>query len=397
MFVQGTTYQYKSTGRTTNMYIFDSLWPFVKLFNILGIFPCHKKVTEEGKYLLLPAKGVWHLFKYFVFFLVCNAPHQVLQGYKFIKYGKNGMNSMMKAITNSPTNSLAFYMMYICMVGQHLILMICLWRIRNQVCKIQDFAVNLKFEIEEKRLYLCGRWMIVLLYLTFFIMMGFGRINEDLESEIAIDITLAIFTPFIIFFTDSPGVCFILLMFNVIKFVYKWIKHLRKLVKDGNNSIWQEIQEFSHLWNKIQSIFSFPIFVFVLESIILLILIMYRSISFIIFDVKNVSMCLIFVGYISLGIALAFTLGYLNFYAEMVTNQVQKLKDDLHRLLLSIESTNQSKMAMVSIHQWTGFSGYGFFTLGKSLLSSVATAFMTYLIVLVQFQISYQNCSLRPQ
>ena len=223
--------------------------------------------------------------------------------------------------------------------------------------------------------------------------MGFGRINGDKESEFPVDIILAILTPFIIFYTDAPGLCFILLLFNVLRFVYKWIRHLRKLARNENLTIWREIHDFCQIFDNIQTIFSFPIFIFVLQSIILLILIMYRAIAFIIFDVKNVSMSIIFAGYLSLGIAVAFSLGYLSFYAQMVTDQVQKLQRDLHQLSLTTEPTNQAKMAMYSLSQWTGFSGYGFFTLGKSLFTSVAAAFMTYLIVLVQFQVSYQNCS----
>ena len=372
--------------------MFESLWPFLKLFNIFGILPCHKKVTEDGKTLLLPTNGGCHLFRYLVFILVFNAPHSILLACKFMKYGTM-MNTLMKEITNSPTNSLAFYMTSFCMVGQHFIMMICLWKIRDQLCKLQDFAGNLNLEANERCSYLFGRYFLILLYFIFFILMGFGRINGDLESKYPVDIILAVLTPFIIFYTDAPGLCFIVLLFNVIKFVSKWILHLRKLARNGDNCIWQEVQQFCQLCNKIQNIFSFPIFVFVLESILLLILIIYRAIAFIIFDVKDLSMSMIFAGYLSLGIALAFSLGYHSFYAQLVTDQVQKLQKDLHQLSLLMETTNQAKMAMYSLSQWTGFSGYGFFTLGKSLLTSVAAAFMTYLIVLVQFQVSYQNCS----
>ena len=374
------------------MYIFESLWPLLKLFNIVGIFPCYKKVSEDGKSLLLPANGVCHLFKYFIFILVFYAPHHVLQAFRFIKYGTL-MNTMMKEITNSPTNSLAFYMMNMSLLGQHFIMMICFWKIRDQLCSLQDFVGDLKLEVKEKTSYIFGRYFLILLYFIFFILMGFGRINGDKESEYQVDIILAILTPFIIFSIDAPGLCFILLLFNVIKFVYKWVRHVRKLAKNENLTIWREIHDFCQIFDKIQTIFSFPIFIFVLQSIILLILIMYRAIAFIIFDVKNVSMSIIFAGYLSLGIAVAFSLGYLSFYAQMVTDQVQKLQRDLHQLSLTTEPANQAKMAMYSLNKWSGFSGYGFFTLGKSLLTSVAAAFMTYLIVLVQFQVSYQNCS----
>ena len=83
--------------------------------------------------------------------------------------------------------------------------------------------------------------------------------------------------------------------------------------------------------------------------------------------------------------------GFINFYAQMINEEITVLTENLHQFSRKDEingNVSNHQSILRSLIQWQGFTGYEFFTLGKPLLSSIVSAFMTYLIVLVQFQTS---------
>ena len=83
-------------------------------------------------------------------------------------------------------------------------------------------------------------------------------------------------------------------------------------------------------------------------------------------------------------IAMILTLCYINFLSQDVTNNLQELAEYISEARITDE--NWKVITIQRINSFEGFDGHGFFTLGRSHLTSVVSNFITFIIVLIQFQ-----------
>ena len=83
-------------------------------------------------------------------------------------------------------------------------------------------------------------------------------------------------------------------------------------------------------------------------------------------------------------IAMILTLCYINFLSQDVTNNLQELAEYISEARITDE--NWKVITIQRINSFQGFDGHGFFTLGRSHLTSVVSNFITFIIVLIQFQ-----------
>ena len=83
-------------------------------------------------------------------------------------------------------------------------------------------------------------------------------------------------------------------------------------------------------------------------------------------------------------IAMILTLCYINFMSQDVTNNLQELAEYISEARITDE--NWKVITIQRINSFEGFDGHGFFTLGRSHLTSVVSNFITFIIVLIQFQ-----------
>ena len=83
-------------------------------------------------------------------------------------------------------------------------------------------------------------------------------------------------------------------------------------------------------------------------------------------------------------IAMILTLCYINFLSQDVTNNLQELAEYISEARITDE--NWKVITIQRINSFEGFDGYGFFTLGRSHLTSVVSNFITFIIVLIQFK-----------
>ena len=368
----------------------------LKLYYIFGIFPCNKGIFE-GKCILTVSKGIHHLFKYLVTIVMTYIPHYIL-----IIFVANNQNESFlelmhtKSIMNSTTNIITMLTTMACIYYQHFVMIICLWKIRFQLCDHQDLLQEKSFNktLSSTTWYDWGLRIIIALFLVTDIIIGLGMtypLTNNPANNKFLNAFLVFSTSCIIFITDSPIICFLITLVNIFKMTYNWIKSLQKITLEENICVWQETQDFLSQWRKLRSVLSFPILTLVVITLINSVLVLYRGISFFTDDCKDTSLILIFAGYISIGMTLAFTLGYINFYAQMINEEVAELTEQLHQYSSPDEFNGNlanHQTILRSLSLWKGFTGYEFFTLGKPLLASIVSAFMTYMIVLAQFQTS---------
>ena len=83
-------------------------------------------------------------------------------------------------------------------------------------------------------------------------------------------------------------------------------------------------------------------------------------------------------------IAMVLPICYINFLSQDVANSLQELAECISESQITDE--NWKVITIQRINSFEGFDGYGFFTLGRSHLTSVVSNFITFIIVLIQFK-----------
>ena len=83
-------------------------------------------------------------------------------------------------------------------------------------------------------------------------------------------------------------------------------------------------------------------------------------------------------------IAMILTICYINFLSQDVTNSLQELAECISESQITDE--NWKVITIQRINLFEGFDGHGFFTLGRSHLTSVMSNFITFIFVLIQFK-----------
>ena len=197
-----------------------------------------------------------------------------------------------------------------------------------------------------------------------------------------------------------PILASILLFFEIFKFVSRWLQQLNDIVSDPRRNDIKTVREcelFCQKWKTIQSMVSFLLFVLFTFSIIQVIVVSYRSIAFLMDGEFTTDLILQAVGYFVLEFAMLHSFVFLSLYGERISDQVKAIRETLQDQYIietgcgratSEESLTLKKLVLSHLHQWESFSGYGFFTLGKSFLTSFVANFITYIIILIQFKLS---------
>ena len=157
------------------MFIFESLWPILRLYHIFGIFPCSKETVEGGKYILRPTKGIYHFIKYFGTMLMAYIPHYVFN----IILAMNQDQSLSEflsttKIMDSPKNFTIMVSIIVCILCQHFVMMICLWKLRFHLCHLQDLLEEKSLSMSKNTWYDWGLRVIVTLFLMTDIILALG-------------------------------------------------------------------------------------------------------------------------------------------------------------------------------------------------------------------------------
>ena len=88
-------------------------------------------------------------------------------------------------------------------------------------------------------------------------------------------------------------------------------------------------------------------------------------------------------------IGMILSLCYINFLSQDVTNNLHELAECIIEAQITVEKWQV--ITIQKINSFQGFDGHGFFTLGRSHLTSVVSNFITFIIILIQFKQSGGN------
>ena len=88
-------------------------------------------------------------------------------------------------------------------------------------------------------------------------------------------------------------------------------------------------------------------------------------------------------------ISMILSLCYINFLSQDITNNLHNLAECISEAQITDEKWQV--ITIQKINSFQGFDGHGFFTLGRSHLTSVVSNFITFIIILIQFKQSGGN------
>ena len=399
MSVQLCTVSQESPRHST-MFVFGRLWVLFRISNLCGIFPCYKKCIDSEDHLK-PTNGVLQLIKYLIFFALFLGTPVALTIVYHVTWEDLIQGSFDTQTSN--TNKVVIFTILICFLLEHYLSIISFLGIKQDLCEFQDFVTS-KLTLSlppENSAYRLGIFLFLLIsgLTTILFPIGFAKSLADYLNYGTLGFAV-IYGSMLIALAGIfiPIMTVIFLIHEIIKFVHQWLQKLQNMVDDPcepNVKVLREIEKFCIEWKKIHSLVSFPLFALFTFSIIQVIVVVFRSLSFFIGDTSanNLNTTLQALGYMILGIAMTYSFVFTSFYGQKIGDQVQDLKQTLHDQYIidpghSEEVIKMKKLVLYHLSCWENFSGYGFFTLGKSFLTGFLANFVTYIIILIQFQLT---------
>ena len=308
------------------------------------------------------------------------------------------MKGALEAETN-PTNKMVSIIILTCYILEHFLSLFALYGIKKDLCKLQDF-INRELTLSlpsENFAFKLGSMLFFLPGMTssFVFPLGFAKSLAGYLRYSSLGFFVTYSSMIIMLFGFSaPIITFLLMFFETFKFVNRWLQKLHGMLEDPREptiKVLREIEKFCSQWKNIQSFISFLLFQLYTLSIIQVIAIAYRSLSFFTSQETSSNSTLQAIGYLSMGAAMTYSFVFTSFYGQKIGDQVKALKETLHDQFIidpgeSEEIVKMKKLVLHHLSRWENFDGYGFFTLGKSFLTGLLANFITYIIILIQFQ-----------
>ena len=210
---------------------------------------------------------------------------------------------------------------------------------------------------------------------------------------------------FMILFLQGNIHSFLVTYMQVTSKLITWTTNLTDSIKSEDMADIQKALPLLDCVFLAKDIFARPLFIVVIGAMTNLILLIYTSISHLI-DIERISSIRSFesfianaFGNISICVILCIFLYITNDASQLLTDAIRDLKSTIMNMPMNenesvivdgVEhSSAYARFVIVErISCFKGFTGCKFFDLGRPMLSTVTSNFMTYLIILLQFKLS---------
>ena len=155
-----------------------------------------------------------------------------------------------------------------------------------------------------------------------------------------------------IFVLVLPNAILIFIIIEICKLAHRWIQHLRQFHDElgvpHQLEVLGRIETFCGQWKNIKIFLSFPIFQLFSLSIIMAIIVSYRSFDFLITsDFSSANLTLQALGFFILSTVTTYSFIFVNLYSQNIGDQVRDLKENIQdQCILSIDKT-ANKFAVV--------------------------------------------------
>ena len=392
----------------------ETLWPLLCFARLLGMFPCRRIWTDDGKMELNPInlkfQGTLFACLYTLILILKMASYAwifikakiTIEGVTQCQHNLNGGAA---STMDYLTTSIPWVKLYVGVV----IIQIGNFRMRQGLCEIFSKMSKIQKASREDSLVtpfltLCGLLAVTIVSSSWFngyLIQACLNVNwvDVVPLFISFGLLLTfVYIPILVFFTLALE-CFSALSYKSTNL--KLQIEQRKLNHHSLLDCFSEMMEMIKLLEKVRSQLSSNIFwIMGILSVLNLIWLYMIPLSFIYFSRKKEPIVLGLAAVASLHVISYFTMIWLlNIRTQKVTDQVNQLKDCLQEIFISrnsmvsfegqtVPASFMKDRILDKMNKFTGFDGNGYFVLGKSFLSSLLTLLATYFVILLQFKMS---------
>ena len=377
------------------MFILELYWSFLRFSSYFGLFPCRLVCDlETGSKKLATIRGCNYLTRYLLYLsLLLGLSYFILLSFDI----NDGKQSSIRGFTDT-------FSMYATMLVQILLPIIMakhMWSLRRDLVNLQDHFQQYSPLVQCSAM----RCKITIFFICYIISQNLGAMGQVismLQNNHAQSLTIKILS--LVAFAIQNGllswplVIFQLIFYNLITQIGEWINKLRQ------SSDRHSMEDYLALLGGVtrtKNMLSGCFFTFTFLTLLLIIFSAYFTISIFITmshasTYSTMSMAL---GNSLQIFAYIFIVYHLNMTSQFIKDQFEdlakSLNDKIGKESLETISINglsvprqTAKYVVKELRSFQGFDGLGFFTLGKSLLTSILANFATFFIILLQFKIS---------
>ena len=388
-------------------FLFDTIWPLMKIFQIFGAFPC-TKASNNDKVTLVP-------MRWCSYFSISCVP-LILYVLFAVTVNTLAYSRFLEVMQMQPdfVDQLVMIVTAAIFFTVQVSLAISNFTMRINLADLQDFFLKncqdwyLEKNIRKKRMT-CMAIFMPLASLFASLSISFGGTYESYEDHpTALKIILGLFFGLLTMYIQSQIHAFLVIYMQVTTKIITWTNYLTKSLQTSSKS---DLKNCVTLFDGVlmaKRMFSVPLFISVNGAMVNLILVFYASISYLMCNsYENRQLNSIIadcVGKISFGVLLCIILYISNEASQQLFNAMQAMKqaiiempnidDDIIVLDGKEYFGNYARYVLLErINSFKGFTACDFYDLGRPMLSTITSNFITYLIILIQFKLSASSNS----
>ena len=392
--------------------LFEFFWFWLSKSKIIGLFPCKKVIKEDGQVQLVPRSGIIHWLSHITFHAIVMAFYTICI-YVVMRRADLSLGELYYIVSGQENSvadildrSIEMITTFFVFTGSS-IMAIELFLKRKDLCTLYQVVVQ-NYRHNEKQKILIGRngkiTIMILIFvnwtLAFLFAFTIGKIfatylNLDLINKVLIGVSSFLFMS-VIYLAQFT---FFITFGEYIQTLAIWIVALKEDFNNNGYELLQNANQLAKALKMLSELFSRCNFAGMLIWMVNLILITYRINSFFIkiggFDSEDLLMVFSY-GFMALqhGIVIQF----LNLASQTMVDLTNDLKMAVKHTNMKVtnivwndkfESSVFAKdIVLDNLEDFQGFEAQGYFTLGKSFLSSIVSIFLTYVIILMQLKLT---------
>ena len=388
------------------LFLFESFWPFIKFFQIIGCFPL-AKITNENQVGLKPLHAALVVTLYSTTWIIVVT---IVIGILHIIPSGHHLDQRFLDV-KSLTDWTAQIGLITVLLSLHLLLLVLSLCTRPKMCQLQNFFQahfqlkpgSSKYLMKSDRIGIFG---YIFLVISASILVTIGSAYEFNPELSWYEIFLWFLNSIAMIYLQCPIAAFTAILLEVSSALKSWMNCLTHDTKVS----FQECLKLNEALKMSSDLFSWPLFFITLDSSVLFVLFSYKTLA----SLKGLNhMVIVPLGFFAYGLLLNDVLYNSNIASQRVVDVLEGLKqrivdltiedpDELICLNDQMYSLSYARQKVLhDLNKFQGYTGGGYFTLGKSLLSTLMSNFVTYLIILIQFKLSespsddsnFQHCN----
>ena len=390
--------------------LIEKLWPLFCFARLLGMFPYKRILTDNGMMELRPISKKIHWGLYAFKWTLTIVSTLFVTSWIFFKRTYDQLSECLVGYNggHSAINILALFLFLLFVTLEAILLQIGNYKLRGNVCELSSqFKIAVKpDDTLSTPIFIFIGFLMATLFTTTLYAFQLGWICHNcLDLSLINSLPLPIIHVLTYFIDAIPLFVFLAITLDLFNGLDNEIKNLTVLIGQHklNRSTLNYVSNMIIRLEKVRSSLSFNLFC-AMSCLLVEILVFLYQIPVLFFGYFKNNKGLLLLGAthnLLCAIRLLALIWFINYRAQMVTNQVHLLKDCLQETFIS-GKTNfnvrfEGQIVPVSfmkdcivgkLGNFAGFDGKGYFVLGKSFTAKFIGILLYYVCILLKFHLS---------